>query len=627
MERERHSESCETQTGFTPKERLLGRKRNGAPRKVFSDTTTTVVRAKSDKKFMTESAVGSEIIYSQAVSYNHTASAVESLAVRGLNPSITMCLHPMRSGMQAAAAAEMQAVDQKSDILRHGRNLYMDLRADLSKQMQHGMTLSHRLELRSQEVDAVQKDNKFRDLERFAMKISRDEMALKERENIRKKVRAFFKAWRMVSCGDFVECAALSKTDPFIKRVLLKQNLLISKKELYMDDIGVEMWRASVFPPSTPAKAVYVPSKNSLRLSHVYGYRGKDCAGNILRLRNGDIVYHVAGLGVVHQPTNHDQSIFQGHGNQAITCITLHPDGLTVATGSCGCTDKSKGGIICVWSKVNDTLTHISSLSGEEIDSVSCICFSKTGRYISAVGGRWPCMHLEVYEWERTGQIVGKGKIGADHILAISCNPFSDALTTCGLGSLKIWRFVATEIERFRYKLGLFRWNLLQSQLVLTKDSSSMSVVKSLHIPFIESCLQDGLRFFDSARIESAKAEVECGIFCCQQLTNIIENFQHSSSSLEFRDQETKVLTGLDCVGIVAEVEMLNKSLKALLRACLLRRDQETLHHRGDLDREVQTMFIEIRKEFASLPVDHQIQMRPVCSMKWSHHFKKNQVL
>ena len=591
---------------------MLGN-RNGGDTEKVSPSGTMTFRANSAQKALTESAEGAERMYHRTISFNQTASAVGCLDVRGFNPATTMRINPMHSALKAAAAARMQAVDKESVILRRGRNLYKNLRSDLVKHMQDGITLSHRLELRSQEVRARQQDNKLRELECFAMKVSRDEMALNEKKILRHKVRNLLKAWRMFCCRDFVECAALSKIskmDPFIKRVLLKQKPLISKKELNTDDIGVEMWGASVFPPNMPAAGVEVPSKNSLRLTHVYGYRGRDCAGNILRLRNGNIVYHVACLGVVHQLTNHDQRIFQGHRNQAITCIALHPDGLTVATGSCGCTDKSKQDILCVWSKVNDTITHISSLNGEEIDSVSCICFSKTGRYLFAVGDRWPLMHLEVNEWESDGQVIGKGKIGADHILAISCNPFSDALTTIGLGSLQIWRFVAVGIEKFRYNLGLFRWNLLQCRSIWIKDASLMSAVKSLHIPFIKSCFQDGLRYFDTARLESAKAEVECRIFCCKQLTNIIESCQ-SLTSLEFSDQKTKVSAAFDSSGFLSELERLSKSLRELLRSCLLRRDQETSHYRGDLDREIQPTLIEIREEFANLPVAQQIKMRP----------------
>jgi microtubule-associated protein-like 6 len=42
-----------------------------------------------------------------------------------------------------------------------------------------------------------------------------------------------------------------------------------------------------------------------LEIDFVYGYRVKDCRNNLRYLKNGDIVYNVAALGVVMNISKH----------------------------------------------------------------------------------------------------------------------------------------------------------------------------------------------------------------------------------------------------------------------------------------------------------------------------------
>ena len=53
--------------------------------------------------------------------------------------------------------------------------------------------------------------------------------------------------------------------------------------------------------------------KPALRLEWVYGYRGHQCRNNLFFTASRDIVYFVAGVGIVYNPREHKQRFFLGH--------------------------------------------------------------------------------------------------------------------------------------------------------------------------------------------------------------------------------------------------------------------------------------------------------------------------
>ncbi|RNA32187.1 echinoderm microtubule-associated -like 6 isoform X1 [Brachionus plicatilis] len=72
--------------------------------------------------------------------------------------------------------------------------------------------------------------------------------------------------------------------------------------------------------------------KSQLRLEWVYGYRGHQVRSNLFYNINNEIVYFVAGVGIVHNYGEHKQRFFLGHDDEIIS-LTLHPDKTQVATG------------------------------------------------------------------------------------------------------------------------------------------------------------------------------------------------------------------------------------------------------------------------------------------------------
>lgn len=52
----------------------------------------------------------------------------------------------------------------------------------------------------------------------------------------------------------------------------------------------------------------------SLNLKHVFGYRGYDCRDNIFCVQpSGEIVYHVAALGIVYNKETNTQTFYNEH--------------------------------------------------------------------------------------------------------------------------------------------------------------------------------------------------------------------------------------------------------------------------------------------------------------------------
>ncbi len=56
----------------------------------------------------------------------------------------------------------------------------------------------------------------------------------------------------------------------------------------------------------------------TLRLDWVYGYRGHQCRNNLYYTATKEVVYFVAGVGVVYNVKNHAQKFFLGHDDDIV---------------------------------------------------------------------------------------------------------------------------------------------------------------------------------------------------------------------------------------------------------------------------------------------------------------------
>ena len=61
--------------------------------------------------------------------------------------------------------------------------------------------------------------------------------------------------------------------------------------------------------------------KSQLRLEWVFGYRGHQCRNNLYYTASKDVVFFVAGVGVVYNLREHKQRFFLGHDDDIIRFV------------------------------------------------------------------------------------------------------------------------------------------------------------------------------------------------------------------------------------------------------------------------------------------------------------------
>ena len=105
-----------------------------------------------------------------------------------------------------------------------------------------------------------------------------------------------------------------------------------------------------------------------LHFSSPSSYRGYDCRNNLFYTKDGDIVYHVAALGVVYTSSTHKQRFYSAHTDD-ILCLSLHPSHDYVATGQIG-----RDPAVHVWDA--GTMETLSILKGEHSRGVCAVDFS-----------------------------------------------------------------------------------------------------------------------------------------------------------------------------------------------------------------------------------------------------------
>ena len=81
-----------------------------------------------------------------------------------------------------------------------------------------------------------------------------------------------------------------------------------------------------------------------MKNSHLNRYRGYDCRDNVFCLKSGEIVYHVAALGIVLNTEQNQQRFYNCHTDD-ILCLAVSPDMSLVATGQVSETRKFDGNL------------------------------------------------------------------------------------------------------------------------------------------------------------------------------------------------------------------------------------------------------------------------------------------
>ncbi|XP_076879607.1 echinoderm microtubule-associated protein-like 6 isoform X2 [Brachyhypopomus gauderio] len=181
-----------------------------------------------------------------------------------------------------------------------------------------------------------------------------------------------------------------------------------------------------------------------LRLEWIHGYRGHQCRNNLFYTAGKEIVYFVAGVGVVYNTREHTQKFFLGH-NDDIISLALHPDKIQVATGQVG-----KDPFVCVWDSY--TLTTVSILRDAHTHGVACLAFDADGQRLVSVGldaKNTVC----VWDWKK-GRVLATATGHSDRIFDVSWDAFlPQRLVSCGVKHIKFWTLCGNALTP---KRGIF---------------------------------------------------------------------------------------------------------------------------------------------------------------------------
>lgn len=193
---------------------------------------------------------------------------------------------------------------------------------------------------------------------------------------------------------------------------------------------AVNPWLGAVFPPTNhPAINDQVPAAECT-LEYVHGIREHDARENLFFLKNGHLVFHAAGVGIVMDPQTRKQQFFLGHTDD-ILALTLHPDGKTVATAQVG-----KDPAIIIWDAT--TMQQVKILKGFHQRAVTSLGFSPDGKWLCSVG--MDDYHsLAVWDWNAE-KLVATTRVSGDKVFDINFSPFNpNHIVTCGVKHISFW--------------------------------------------------------------------------------------------------------------------------------------------------------------------------------------------
>jgi len=140
----------------------------------------------------------------------------------------------------------------------------------------------------------------------------------------------------------------------------------------------------AVPPPYKHKQKQDVPAK-VLELDYSYGYNGL-IPENLSVTDDGLLVYGLAGVVVVLNPANLEQSFFNQH-SEDVTCVARNPTNSIIASGQRDPKDNQIGEdkpYVCIWdSKTKEEVKRISNYCSRAVASVG---FTYDGKYIFVVG-------------------------------------------------------------------------------------------------------------------------------------------------------------------------------------------------------------------------------------------------
>ncbi|KFO18258.1 Echinoderm microtubule-associated protein-like 5 [Fukomys damarensis] len=218
---------------------------------------------------------------------------------------------------------------------------------------------------------------------------------------------------------------------PELDSEIEQETQLTYRRQVYKEDLPQLKEQCKEKQKNATSKRRERAPGNSIRLHFVHGYRGYDCRSNLFYTQIGEIVYHVAAVGVIYNRQQNTQRFYLGHDDD-ILCLAIHPLKDYVATGQVG-RDPS----IHIWD--TETVKPLSVLKGYHQYGVSAVDFSADGKRLASVGID-DSHTLVLWDWKK-GEKLSIARGSKDKIFAVKMNPYvPDKLITAGIKHMKFWR-------------------------------------------------------------------------------------------------------------------------------------------------------------------------------------------
>ncbi|KAK7903892.1 hypothetical protein WMY93_016499 [Mugilogobius chulae] len=209
-----------------------------------------------------------------------------------------------------------------------------------------------------------------------------------------------------------------------------QETQLTYRRQVYKEDLPQLKEQSKEKQRALPMKKRERAPGSGVKLHFIHGYRGYDCRSNLFYTQTGEIVYHVAAVGVVYNRQQNTQRFYMGH-NDDILCLAIHPLKDFVATGQVG-----RDSSIHIWD--TETLKALSVLKGFHQIGVCALDFSADGKRLASVG--LDDNHtIVLWDW-RKGEKLSAMRGSKDKIFVVKINPYlPDKLITAGVKHIKFW--------------------------------------------------------------------------------------------------------------------------------------------------------------------------------------------
>ncbi|CAF0858738.1 unnamed protein product [Adineta steineri] len=207
-----------------------------------------------------------------------------------------------------------------------------------------------------------------------------------------------------------------------------KEKQMSYDRTVYREDYQkVKKTMKEILPPGEKRRQ---QPDEGLTLDYVFGYRGYDCRDNLFCLKSGEILYHVAALGIVLNIEQNTQKFYNCHTDD-ILCLAASPDMSLVATGQIG-----RDPPVHVWDPI--TMQTSSILKGQHSRGISAVAFSNNGKWLASVGLD-DYRTIVIWDWKK-GEKLGSQRGHNDKIFCLRWNPHDEnRFVTVGIKHIKFW--------------------------------------------------------------------------------------------------------------------------------------------------------------------------------------------